>query len=117
MIPFNLSTNPLLIFISSKVIVCMAIEVWADVFGFIKRIQLARTISLTNRLIHQICWPRLHGNKVKAHEVYEMEIGSGGEFNGHPASTALMLKNGTKMPLASWPLPPYITGFSYIFIK
>jgi hypothetical protein len=30
-------------------IVFLAIEVWVDVLGFIRRIQLAHTISLTNR--------------------------------------------------------------------
>jgi hypothetical protein len=93
----------------------MAIEVWVDVFGFIKRIQLARSVSLTNRHIHRICWPRLHGNKVMAHEVKEMFIE---RRNGQPVTAFLLLLNDdpTEVPFAECPPPDYISGFFYIHI-
>jgi hypothetical protein len=62
--------------------VYIAVEVWVDVLGFVKRIQLARTVSLTNRHIHQICWPRLHGNKVVAHAVLTLLLPLVKDLNG-----------------------------------
>jgi hypothetical protein len=52
----------------------MAVEVWTDVLGFVKRDNLAKSVSLTNWQIYQICLPRLHGNRVMAHEVKWMTI-------------------------------------------
>jgi hypothetical protein len=92
----------------------MAIEVWVDVFGFIKRIQLACSVSLTNRHIHQICWPRLHGNKVMAHKVWPITIGYRHEF-GKP--TALLLNDHKEVPFPECPPPDYINGFGHIRIE
>jgi hypothetical protein len=90
----------------------MAIEVWVDVFGFIKRIQLANSISLINRDIHQICWPYLHGNKVVAHEVTNIIFA---RRNSQPV-TALLLKELQEVPFADCPPPDYISGFFNIQI-
>jgi hypothetical protein len=92
----------------------MAVEVWTDVLSFVKRVELARTVSLTNWHIHNICWPRLHGNKVMAHEV-ELRIESEGD-DGRPP-TAILLSDGKEVPFANCPPPEYITGFSHIQIK
>jgi hypothetical protein len=86
-----------------------------DILGFIKRIKLAHTISLTNRRIHQICWPRLHGNNVKAFEVDTITIGRRGRINGPPA--ALQIKDGHGIPIPDCAPPAYITGFRSIEIK
>jgi hypothetical protein len=92
----------------------MAVEVWTDVLGFVKRVELARTVSLTNRQMHQICWPRLHGNKVMAHRVEDLEIASRDD-GGSP--TAILLIDGKEVPFANCPPPDYITGFGEIEIK
>jgi hypothetical protein len=92
----------------------MAIEVWTDVLGFVTRIQLARTVSLTNRHIHQLCWPRLHGNKVVAHGVLDIFTGSRDEL-GH--TMALLLKDGKEVQIPYSPMPTYISGFTRIIIK
>jgi hypothetical protein len=102
---------------SSSKIVFLAVEVWIDVFGFIRRIQLARTVSLTNRHFHQICWPRLHGDKVVA-QVREIIIITCRErLDMSRPPKALVLKNGKGMPLPSCPPPPYISGFREIEVK
>jgi hypothetical protein len=88
--------------------------VWTDVLGFVKRIELGRTVSLTNRHIHQICWPRLHGNKVVAHAVEEIFIGSRDELGRPPM--ALLLKDGKEVPIPNCPMPIYIAGFHQIRI-
>jgi hypothetical protein len=96
----------------------MAIEVWTDVLGFIKRIQLARTVSLTNWRIHEICWPRLHGNKVEPYEIGEFTITCQGRFDQYgPPMKALLLKDDMGLPIACCPPPDYITGFREINIK
>jgi hypothetical protein len=95
----------------------MAIEVWTDVFGFVKRIQLARTVSLTNRHIYQICWPRLHGNKVEAYQIEEITISCREHFDRDRPPKALVLKNDKLLSMPSSPLPPYISGFDKITIK
>jgi hypothetical protein len=94
----------------------MAVEVWVDVLGFVKRIQLARTVCLTNRHIHQICWPRLHGNKVVAHEVGEITISEGFEWE-RQAAKAILVKDGKEVPFPECPVPAYITEFHQIKIK
>jgi hypothetical protein len=89
------------------------------VFGFIKRVELAK-VSETNRHIHQICWPRLHGNRVMAHEVGRMIISPQCEFVRSLMSLkAIMLGEvyGGKVPLADCPPPDYIIRFSSIQIK
>jgi hypothetical protein len=92
----------------------MAVEVWTDVFGFLKRVELARTVSLTNWHIHDICWPRLHGNKVETYQIMErITIVSD---RGRPPK-ALVLKNNVEMPMPSCPLPSYISGFDSLNIK
>jgi hypothetical protein len=98
-------------------IIFLAIEVWTDVLGFIRRIQLARTISLTNRRIHAICWPRLHGDKVRAYRIDDITIIGRERFDGGRPPSALVLKNGKAMPIPSCPPPPYISGFGQIKIK
>jgi hypothetical protein len=105
------------IFLFRKII-SMAIEVWADVLGFIKRIELARTVSLANRQIHQFCWPRLHGSKVEAYPIWEtITISCRERFDrGHPPK-ALVLKNDKAIPMPSCPVPPYISRFRDIRIK
>jgi hypothetical protein len=92
----------------------LAVEVWTDVLGFVKRIQLARTVSLTNRRIHQICWPRLHGDKVVAHEVREITIVGRERFERGRPPKAFVLKDGKPVPIPSCPPPPYISGFHCI---
>jgi hypothetical protein len=94
----------------------MAVEVWVDVLGFIKRIQLARTVSLTSRHIHQICWPRLHGNKVVAHEVLQISISEGFEWR-RQAAKAILVTGGKEVPFPDCPVPAYITEFRQITIK
>jgi hypothetical protein len=96
-------------------VVFLAVEVWSDVLGFVKRIELARTVSLTNGHIHQICLPRLHGDKVVAHEVWEIIIGSRDELGRPPM--ALLLKDGKEVPIPNSPMPAYISGFRRIVIK
>jgi hypothetical protein len=93
----------------------MAIEVWVDVLGFIRRIQLARTICFTNWHVHQMCWPRLHGVKVRAHKVGSITIGHRHEFGQPP--TVLLLQGSKELPFPECPPPDYITGFSHIQIK
>jgi hypothetical protein len=88
----------------------MANEVWTEVFSFMKRIEMAK-VSLTNRHIHQICWPRLHGNKVMAHEVKWMIIKR--LQSGWPAIDI----DGTKVEFADSPPPGYITRFRFIQIE
>jgi hypothetical protein len=101
-------------------IVFLAVEVWTDILGFVKRIQLARTVSLTNLRIYNICWPRLHGNKVEAYQIPGISIiGQEQSDQGLPP-TALVLKNHDKsmeIPMPSCPPPSYISGFSSIKIK
>jgi hypothetical protein len=91
----------------------MANEVWTEVLGFVKRDQLAE-VSLTNRHIHQICWPRLPGNKVMAHTVEKMIIAS----RGQPPTAILQIEEHSKeVPFVNCSPPDYITGFRDIFIK
>jgi hypothetical protein len=104
--------------------VSMANEVWTDVLDFVERDKLARTVSLTNRHIHQICWPRLHGYKVMPHEVRKMIIASRDEFFfGWPWSTTAkllireVLMKEKEVPFANCPPPDYITRFVEIRIK
>jgi hypothetical protein len=87
------------------------------VLGFIKRIKLARTISLTNRRIHEICWPRLHGNNVKAFEVGNIIIGRRGRVDGSRPPAALQTIKGHGLPIPDCAPPAYITGFRSIEIK
>jgi hypothetical protein len=97
----------------------MSDDVWFDVFDFVERIQLARTVSLTNRHIHQICWPRLHGNRVTVHKVQEMIIvGIRHGFWGHSAM-AVLSQDGVEVevPIPTCPPPAYISGFWDIQIK
>jgi hypothetical protein len=96
----------------------MAVEVWTDVLGFVKRDELARGVSLTNWQIHQICWPRLHGNRVMAHDVEVMIIASQ-DADDDSSKTAIVLQNGkaVAVPFANCPPPDYITGFRHIQIK
>jgi hypothetical protein len=91
----------------------MANEVWTEVLGFIKREELANPISLTNRHIHQICWPRLHGNRVMAHEVDHVIIVQARRHE----TQAIMLINRKEVPIADSPPPDYITQFGFIEIK
>jgi hypothetical protein len=94
----------------------MAVEVWTDVLGFVKRIQLAHVVSLTNWHIHDICWPRLHGNKVMAHEVANMTIGR--RTDGWSTTAILSLEEGgEEVPFANCPPLAYITEFNDIKIK
>jgi hypothetical protein len=86
------------------------------VLGFIKRIQLARTVSLTNRHIHTICWPRLHGNKVKAHVVLVITISEGFEWIRQAAKASLITVD-KEVPFPDCPVPAYITRFRQITIK
>jgi hypothetical protein len=95
----------------------MSVEVWVDVFGFIKRIQLARTVCLTCWHIYDICYPRLHGNKVVEHGVDEIIIGRRDEDRLGNPPTALLLKDRGEVPFPSCPPPSYITAFPYIKIK
>jgi hypothetical protein len=94
----------------------MAVEVWVDVLGFVRGIQLARTVSLTNRHIHKFCWPRLHGNKVVAHAVLEITISEGFEWN-RQAAKAILVTGGKEVPFPDCPVPAYIIGFRQITIK
>jgi hypothetical protein len=107
----------------SKVRVIMANEVWTDVLAFVTRVELAHSVSLTNWHIHQICWPRLHGYKVMAHEVEEMIISCRLELSfidlrWQITATAKMIMGVPKkeIPLAICSPPDYITGFRYIAI-
>jgi hypothetical protein len=92
----------------------MAVEVWTDVLGFVKRDELARGVSLTNWRILHICWPRLHGNRVMAHEV-KMVIASQDADDGW-SKTAIVLQDGKAVPFPECPPPDYITGFRHIQI-
>jgi hypothetical protein len=83
-----------------------------DVLGFVKRIQLAHSICFINCKIYEICWPRLHGNKVMAHPVPNIVITE----SGHPPRAAL-LKNSQIVPFPECPPPGYITGFERIQLK
>jgi hypothetical protein len=107
-------------FLYSK-IVFLSVEVWTDVLGFVKRIQLARTVSLTNLYIHAICWPRLHGNKVEAYHIWEDITIIGQERFDQDHRQALVLKQNhdksMEMPMPSCPVPSYISGFHGITIK
>jgi hypothetical protein len=94
----------------------LAIEVWVDVLGFIKQIQLARSACLINFKIYEICWPRLHGNKVMAHSTKRIAIGHCDVSAGIPP-TALLLHDLKKVPFPECPPPAYITGFEHIQIK
>jgi hypothetical protein len=98
-------------------IVFLAVEVWMDIIGFIKRIKLAHTISLTNRRIHQICWPRLHGDNVKAVEVDKIIIGRQRRVDCSRPPTALQIIDGHGIPIPDCAPPAYITGFRSIQIK
>jgi hypothetical protein len=97
----------------------MSDDVWFDVFDFLERLQLAHTLSLTNRHIHQICWPRLHGKKVATHEVEKILIKRRDKYDCwrcRPA-TALLLKDGKEMPWPNCPPPAYISRLKNIKIK
>jgi hypothetical protein len=94
----------------SKKVIFLAIEVWVDVLGFIRRIQLARRVCFVNWKIYDICWPRLHGNKVAVHPVRNIII-------GYYCSTALLLKDNKIVQFPECPVPDYITGFELIQIK
>jgi hypothetical protein len=98
----------------------MSDDVWFDVLGFITRIQLARSVSLTSRLIHKICWPRLHGNKVVPYEIGELTISvsSRERFDWSRPAEKLMLKDdGKEVQFPSCSPPAYITRFHKIKIK
>jgi hypothetical protein len=94
----------------------MDVVVWAEVLGFVKRDQLA-TISLTNRQILEECWPRLHGNRVMAHDVEEMTIERRRPFSWFWSPTAILRIDGKEVPFVNCPPPDYITGFRGIDIK
>jgi hypothetical protein len=77
---------------------------------------LARTVCFTCWHLHDICYPRLHGNKVEAHEVDEIIIGKG----ACQPPRALLLKDRKEVPFPSPDCsspPNYITGFCSIDIK
>jgi hypothetical protein len=97
----------------------MSDDVWFDVFDFVERIQLARTVSLTNWHIHQICWPRLHGKKVATHDVDKITIKRRDkrECSRCGPPMALLLKDGKEMPWPNCPPPAYISTFKNIKIK
>jgi hypothetical protein len=97
-------------------IIFLAIEVWVDVLGFVRRIQLARSVCLINWKISEICWPRLHGRKVMAHEVSPITIGYRHEL-GQPPTALLLLKDHKVDRFPECPPPDYITGFGHIQIK
>jgi hypothetical protein len=97
-------------------IIFLAVEVWVDVLGFVKRIQLARSVCLTNFKIYGICWPRLHGNKVMAHEVRPITINNRHEL-GQPPTAVLLLNDHKVEAFPECPPPDYITGFEAIVIK
>jgi hypothetical protein len=95
----------------------MANEVWADVLGFIERIQLARSVSLTNRLFHSLCWPRMHGNRVVPYQISGLIIECGEWFDWSlPAKAVLLNENYKELPFPNCPPPVYITGFRQITI-
>jgi hypothetical protein len=56
----------------------------------------------------------LHGDKVMAHPVQEIVIGS--DESGHPP-TAFLLNDFKKVPFPECPPPAYITGFFRIRIR
>jgi hypothetical protein len=106
-------------------VIFLAVEVWVDVLGFVKRIQLARGVCLVNCKIYEICWPRLHGNKVEAHEVETITICHRHEL-GQPATALLLLKDCNAfnllkkirgVPFPECPPPAYITRFGRIKIQ
>jgi hypothetical protein len=78
---------------------------------------LARTVSLANRHIHQLCWPRLHGNKVMAHETPHIRITK--QFDRLRQSTVLWVTDDklVQEPFPDCPVPAYITGFRIISIE
>jgi hypothetical protein len=108
--------NNVFSFLFYRKIIFLAIEVWVDVLGFVKRIQLARSVCLANFKIYEICWPRLHGAKVRAHEVGPITIGYRHE-NGCPSTAVLLLRGSKEVPFPECPPPDYITGFEAIVIK
>jgi hypothetical protein len=108
-------------------IIFLAIEVWVDVLGFVRRIQLARSVCLVNWKIYDICWPRLHGNRVMAHVVLPITISCRHRHELSQPLTALLLKESRGMsfllfkkirgvPFPECPPPDYITGFEAIHI-
>jgi hypothetical protein len=110
--------GPFIIFLAKfRKIIFLSIEVWVDVLGFVRRIQLARTVSLTNRHIHQICWPRLHGDKVMAHPAQMIVIVYSEESGHRPTAILLLLNDFKKVSFPECPPPDYITGFGHIQIK
>jgi hypothetical protein len=95
-------------------------EVWTDMLSFIKRKELAGTVSLTNSHIHKLCLPRLDGYKVLAHDVEKMIITSEDADDGWSTRAKLQIKDHSKLklvPFANCPPPGYITGFRRIKIK
>jgi hypothetical protein len=92
-------------------------DVSFDILGFITRIHLARSVSLTTRLLHQICSPRLHGNTVEAREIRHLTIKCRERFDWSVPATAILLNYGKEVPFPTCPLPHYITGFRKIEIK
>jgi hypothetical protein len=114
-VPQKYFLNSLVPFFSK--IIYLAIEVWTDVLGFIKRIQLVRSVSLTNRHIHGICWPRLHGNNVIAHKIPLITIVSRERCDQGLPPTALLLKDGKGVPIPKCPPPAYISGIVQIGVK
>jgi hypothetical protein len=89
--------------------------VWTEVLGFLKRVELANIVSLTNWQIHDICLPRLHGYKVMEHDVWNMEIAS--RDDGWSTTAVLRKDHRKEVPFANCLPPDYITGFNYITIK
>jgi hypothetical protein len=97
-------------------IIFLAVEVWVDVLGFVKRIQLARSVCLVNFKIYEICWPRLHGDKVMAHKVEPITISHRHEL-GQPPTAVFLLKDHKEVPIPECSPPDYITGCGHIQIE
>jgi hypothetical protein len=96
-------------------IILLAVEVWVDVLGFIRRIRLAETVSLTSRHFFHLCWPRLHGNKVRSNGEWQICIGHRHALGQPP--TALLLKDRREVPFPEECPPPGYTGIWRIRIK
>ena len=104
----------------------LPMEVWLEIFQSVERIELAKRLSLTNRLIHAAAHIRLHqeGEHVLGNLCFQKRQSNLLQMclptnDRHRAKLFKMRADGqlTKVPIADYELPANIVNFREIEIR
>ena len=98
----------------------LPMEIWLEILQSIERIELAKRLSLTNRLIHAAAHIRLHqeGKQVLGNLRFQRRP----KLNKNDRNCTELFKIGinglsTKVPIAQYELPANIVDFREIEIR